>query len=471
MRVTLSEQQFTMLSELYQRGGMNSLKNCVKGVSLAEFQTRAIAHGVISEACLFNVDTGLGKTLIASGIINVIRATKAELRWIFVCECRNIKTTYNKLKAGLYNCNVVYSDATDSKLQEVFWTRSAANADVIVLSYESITHPFAEQFLFKNRHLFKGIIIDESHTISNLSSHTSLLLSAIINNTTYRYMLTATPLRINIDQVVNQIYMLDRFMFENESLNTFLNRFKVWDDGRVVGYHDLDTLAALLAPRMFSITRSELGMRGNYTPIPELCPMIPEYKDLPKLEAVKIMKSDPNGPAMQRLYDVVSLYKAQGKKGLVYANLNVIKTAAAEYLTQRGLRVAILDGRHTPTQRKKEIVHEAYLAGEYDALITNVTTGKDLPSDFIIFYEQTFDYTQMIGRGERGLEGKDMDVVFILMEDPVELQFFYNNVYQRGLLLEQVCNKDLSSLHEAVARIESLLDINNLGGDSSDSSY
>lgn len=468
MRVTLSERQFGLMSELYERGSMQSLRHCVKGFSLADFQTKAVAQGVITEACLFNVDTGLGKTLIASGIINVIRALKPDLRWIFVCECRNIKTTYNKLRNGLYNCNVVYSDATDDKLQEVFWTRSAVNADVIVLSYESVTHPLAEQFLFKNRHVFKGIFIDESHTISNLTSHTAQLISAIINNTTYHFMLTATPLRVNIDQIVNQIYMLDRFMFEDESLKTFLNRFKVWEDNRVVGYKDLDILSALLSPRMFSVTRGELGMRGNYVPIPELCPKIPEYKDLPKSDAVKLMKSDMDGPAIRRLYDVVSVYKAQGKRGLIYANLNVIKEAAREFLAERDIRVGILDGRHTPTQKKKDSVHQAYLNGEYDVLITNVTTGKDLPSDFIIFYEQTFDYTQMLGRGERGLAGNDMDVVFILVEDMNELQFFYNNVYQRGLLLEQVCNKELPSLHEAVAKIEEILNIKNLGGSTND---
>lgn len=457
MRTTLSENQFKLLVELHRRGSMESLREVVVGKQLAAFQTLAVAHGIIAESCIFNIDTGLGKTLIATGIINVMRKMKPGLKWIFICECRNVKTTYTKLAAGLYDCNIAYSDSTENTMLDVFFTRKAVTADVLVLTYEAITQPCVEQFLFRYRHQFKGIFIDESQMISNLTSHTSQMVSAICNNCTYKYGLTATPLRINIDQPINQVYMVDRHLFDGETINTFSNQFKIWEDGRVVGYKDLDVLREFLAARMFSFTRSELGMRGNYIPIPLLCDTGKLYKDIPRLDQIKVVKSDLEGPALPMLAKAVKKYAESGKRGLIYINLNMVKKTSCTYLQQMGLRVGILDGSITSTQYKKERVHQAFLNGEYDVLITNITTGKDLPADYVLFYEQTFDYKQMVGRCERGLTGKDLDVLFLLCTGTYELEFFYNNVYRRGLLLEELCGKDLSELHHAVKRIEDLL--------------
>ncbi len=474
MQLTLTQEQIELLADLDQMGSMESLKYCVKGKELASFQTKAVAFGYITQSCVFSLDTGLGKTLIAAGLINIIKKVKPQWKWIFICQCSNLATTYAKLKEALYSCSIVYCDSTENRILNTFFTQKAASADVIVLSYEAITCPSVETFLFTNRHVFKGAFLDESQLISNLASHTSKLISAIMDSCVYRFALTATPLRINPDQVVNQVYMVDRHMFEGESMDTFMNKFKIWEDARVVGYRHLNTLQQLLSPRVFSYTRRELGIKGNYTPIADLVDTYGRYNDVPKADQLRVIKSDPKGPAMRELVDMVTYYKNQGKRGLIYANRNVVKTAVRDVLASRGISTDILDGYNTNTQQKKDAVHKAFLANKYDVLITNITTGKDLPCDYIIFYEQTFDYKQMVGRGERGLSGRDMDIVFILCSDTYEIQFFYNNVYQRGILLEELCSKDLSELKQVVMQIEDQLgpdflelyhDLNEEGGD------
>ena len=159
---TLSKQQIVDLQSLFNRGSMNILNNCVKGVdSLADFQSVAVAFGVITKACLPNIDTGLGKTLIAAGIMNVLRASKPKLRWVYLCQCGNLKTTADKLSSYLYNANLVYCDSTEAEILRTFLSRRAANADVLVLSYEAIVQPEVEGFLFKNRDIFQGIFLDE----------------------------------------------------------------------------------------------------------------------------------------------------------------------------------------------------------------------------------------------------------------------------------------------------------------------
>lgn len=454
MRVTITEQQFNLLAELDKRGSCRSLSQTVTGLTLADFQTLSVAKGIIMQAALFNVETGLGKTLIAASMINIMRRLKPDLRWIYTCQCSNISTTTAKLKGLLHNLNVVSSDATEDSLLKTFFTRRATNADVIVVSYEAICAPSAETFLFRNRHIFQGFILDESQFLSNMTSHTSRLISAIMDSCAYKYALSATPTRVAAEQMVNQVYMLDREMFEGTELSTFMKNFQVWEDGEMVGYRNLEDLQAFLSQRVITVGRGELDIRGDYTPIPILCNSKESYKELPRSEQFKEVKTDETGQALAALCHTIGKEVEKGRHGLIYANLKVIKNAAFKALTAKGFRVGILDGQHTNTQAKKDIVHRAYLDGAYDVLITNITTGKDLPSDYVVFYEQTFDYKQMIGRAERGLQGVDLDIYFILSKDTYEIEFFYRNVYLRGKLLEVLCGRDLSELTEAVRLIE-----------------
>lgn len=455
MQVTLNGLQLDLLQELYHREGLMSLSHCVKGQVLAPFQTRGVAHGLITKGCVFNVDTGLGKTSIAAGLINCVQAVKPGLKWVYVCQCSNLSTTARKLESYLFRSDVIYCDSTEDKVLVNFCTLRAANADVLILSYEAISKPAVESFLFRNRDKLKGVILDESQMLSNLTSHTSRLLAAIMNTAEYRFCLSATPLRINIDQVINQVYMVDHAMFSDESLKTFSNNYKVWEDGQVVGYRNLEELAFLLLPRMYSVSRSDLGLRGNYVPRPFLCKSnLPQDADIDTVLEYKCLSTS---ETMKKVLELLHIYKASGKRGLIYANRNTLKRALLQTLSSEGFSTAILDGTVTSTQSKKDAVHQAYLAGEYDVLISNITTGKDMPSDFIIFYELTFDYKQFIGRGERGLVGVDLNIDFVMTDSVYEPEFFYRNVYQRGLLLEQLCGKDLPELHQAVEQIQALL--------------
>lgn len=450
---TLSETQYKLLGELINRGSLRSISKCVKNIEyLEDFQTLAIAYSIITKSCLLNIDTGLGKTLIASGIINILRAMKPNLKWVYLCQCSNLKTTADKLERHLFSSNIVYCDSTEKRIVDTFYSRKAINADVIVLSYESITQPEVEGFLFKNRDLFQGIILDESQMLSNLASHTSRLISSIINSSAYRILLSATPLRINVEQVVNQIYMLDREMFSQVNMKSYLNQYKIWSDGVAVGYKNLDQLQMELMPRMLSFSRTDLQMRGDYNPIMHICTSGLD-KDA-QIDDVIDYKNYAFGNTAIKLLDILSEYKKQGKRGLIYANRNTMKKALRELLEKEGYSCAIMDGSNTVTQKAKDTVHQAFLAGEYDVLITNITTGKDLPCDFIIFYELTFDYKQMIGRGERGLSGVGLDVHFIITDTTYEMRFFYVNVYQRGILLEKLCAKDLPELHGAMKQLE-----------------
>lgn len=456
LKHTLTQEQRNLLADLFERGSLDTLKHCVNSIDeLDFFQTIAIGYAVIAKACILNIDTGLGKTLIAAGIMNVIHTIQPRLHWVYLCQCSNLKTTADKLTKHLYDMQVLYCDSTEAAVLENFCFNKALAADVIVLSYEAITVQVVESFLFNNKNLFKGVFLDESQILSNLTSYTSRLISAIINTADYKIFLSATPLRVSVEQVVNQLYMLDRKMFDGITLSSFLNQYRVWSNKEIIGYKNLDHLEFQLMERMLSLSRTDLDIRGEYTPHMHICPT--SLTEDAKVLDIVDYKCNRFSSTMQLLVQLIKDYKCKGKHGLLYINRNVLKTAVGDYLAEEGIAVDILDGTHTSSQKKKDKVHQMFLLGNLDILITNITTGKDLPCDYIIFYELTFDYKQMIGRGERGLQGHNLDIHFILTDSLYEMRFFYVNVYQRGVLLEQLCGKDLPELHNALQQLENNL--------------
>src|SRR5699024_10249124 len=132
-------------------------------------------------------------------------------------------------------------------------------------------------------------------------SVTALTVSSIMNYMEFAFMLTATPLRINPDQIVNQIYMPDREMFSEVSLSTYKNQFKVKKQGKVVAFRNLDHLKNNLWYRYIGFTRIELGLKGQYKTIPIGCEPLHVYEDIPKMDKLKVIKGDMQGPAIEPL--------------------------------------------------------------------------------------------------------------------------------------------------------------------------
>lgn len=454
---TVTQEQMDLLEELADRGNCEYLKYAVKGVELDWFQNLVTAFALIVKKCIISLDTGLGKTLVATGLMNIISQglyRDEVFKWIFVVENTNLRTTAKKVERGLYGMKVAYCSGDSKEVLEKFFYGPGGEADVAVITYQGLCNEYLNDFLFENQELYRGMIVDESHTIGNGDSITALTVSSILATMEYGFMLTATPLRINPGQMINQVYMLDRKMFADMSLKRYKDHFLEKEDGKVIGFRNLDELRFDLWYRFVGFTRAELGLKGEYQTFPIICEPLEEYNDVSKMDAFRVIKGDMEGPAIQALAEVVGEHTSKGDKGIVYINLTDNKIAVQEYLEHLGYRVGILDGTFTPKQEDKDRVQEQFVSGELDVLITNITTGKDLPCQYIVFYELTFDVKQFIGRGERGLKGNDLCIYFIIVAMTSEVLYFYDNVYKRGLLLETLASKDVEELKEAYKQLE-----------------
>lgn len=450
LATTITEEQLNMLLPLTHRKSCRSLENLVNGITLDWFQTYSVAYALVVKNVILSLDTGLGKTLIACAVMNWYKKAFPHLKWIYLVERNNYEQTLNKLRQHT-DLAVVGTTGESDAIVDAFVKTDIDTIDCVVLTYEAIRSLSVNKYLFRERRFFKNLIVDESHNLGNISSQVYKLVRALCVNMEFKMFMTATPLKVSPRQMIAQYEMLNREAFQETDYEGYARQFEVRDDlGKVVDYQFLDELAHDIQLHYVNFTRDELGLKGKYRVRLRMCdsPMDLAVADIKRSELARELKSRPNCNALAKLKDECLEHIFDGKKGLVYANQNAIKDAVGKALADAGLKVEIVDGRSVNRKRREQILN-LFKAGEIDVVVTNITAGLDLPCDFIIMYELSVDIKQLIGRAERGLQGNSIDLSFYITKDSEEIDYFINNIYKRGILLQEVCKKDVSELKKA----------------------
>jgi ERCC4-related helicase len=454
MSTIKTEEEYNNLVALYKRGSMQSLALINNDLELEDFQTFVLAFCYIRKKVLISLDTGLGKTLIASALINL---DPSQNNWLFICKNSNLEQTFKKLTMFVRNKTIIKSTGSEADMNRVI--RKAGTNKVICLTYNCFESLEIQNYIFNNRAYFEGIIVDESHSIGNIGSNRAEVLKHMLRNCfKYQFLLTATPLSTNPTQILNQMNILDDEYVPDPEELAF--KHTIWNENKeVIGYKNMNELYERIEERYISFTRQELEMRGNYKP--QLKLVDPPYdiplEELRNVKLLKQIKSTAGNSAVEEVKRIVLQQRELGRQGLIYANLNVYKDLIMNTLS--GIRIKRLDG--SCNNETKRQIQEEFNSGGLDVLVCNLLEGVDLPCDYIIFYEMTVLSKQFIGRGERGLEGRDLDIFFVVMRNTHDVDFFYKNIYKRAIILEQLCKKDVAEIKEISHQLE-----NNLTGES-----
>lgn len=436
-------EHFEYLDQILEHGGCGAFDNILTGTTLAPFQTMALAFGFFNKSALLCIDTGLGKTLIAIGYCRLIKAyTKKKL--IFVVENNNLNQTQEKFERYSNLRTIIVDGKKDTVLSTIM---KDPIYDVYIVSYQGIKNFMLNQYLVAIKSHLAGIIVDECQSLGDLNSDTSQIITAISDNLHYKLFLSATPMRKEPEQYLNVLHALDTTFIGKTSVA--INPYRdVHKDGTVT-YHDLEDLYKATCRKVLIISRSDVdGAQVNYKPdliYSEATPQERKVKGRDMLD----LKGNKDSEIVQKLIFKLKDLKYRGKRGLIFCNTNRNKAMLQEALTQSGLITDILDGTHTNTNEKKEIVKQRFVNKELDCLITNARTGLDLECDYIMFWEFTLDTFQVLGRGQRGLKGKDMLVYFCIVNGTVEINYFKTNVLERAEYLEQLFGRNISVLREA----------------------
>lgn len=433
----LTEREFNLLKELTLRGSMQSLKNILADYELDDFQTYTIAFAYIREKLIIALDTGLGKTLVAAALINLDLSNN---KWLFACKGNTLRQTATKLNNLLVGRTVHMSSGKQEDIENLIYNNEP-NA-VILVSYEVFENPIFNQWVFNNRKDFIGIVVDESQNIGHKNSTRSEMIKHMMRNCfRYQFFLSATPLTVSPTQICNQVNMIDPLLVPDP--DDLSMRYTQYKEGKIVGYHHLTDLGDLLSERYISITRKDLGIKGNYQPQLVICNKLSDIPEVTNFELIKETKQRSDFDGLEKLGTILRKHSLKGQKGLIYANLSIYKNVILETFKDM-YRIELLDGSLNSVQQSK--VQARFNSGDIDILICNLTEGADLPCDYIVFYEQTVLYKQYIGRGERGLEGRDLAIYFMVITESYDIDFFYNNIYRRSLLLELILQKDISEI-------------------------
>lgn len=431
---------------------VEELKSSIKGKTLAPFQTNLVAYSLINKKCIISADTGLGKTYIAGALINVIKSKCYNMKWIWIGP--NFVGNQSKLKLEdiSYDLNIKKFSATQEDVWRLENTPSE-DWDILILSYEAIAHVKVQNYLLRYSSLLKGLIVDESQLLANLSGTASRLIQSMIVQMQYAYFLTATPIRISVSQFINQVFMLKGNIF-GEEIGRVINHFTKKDEnGKVVGVRNVRDLKDICWGSYISITRKQLNIKGEYRVSTHIVDENERYSDIKRGDIFKHTVRDLDNNKTRQLLELVHLRTTQGMQGLIYVNLNANKEPLKDLLNRSGIRCDILDGYITNTDKKKQIVTTKFNKKELDVVITNRTVGLDLECQYIIFPEMTFDYKQVIGRGERGLKAVNLQIDFILVKDSEEIPYFIENVWERAQVLGLTCDKDISELNQAYRNV------------------
>ncbi len=435
----IPKDEMDLLQEIVDENSCMSINHILDGFTLSDFQTKAIVWCIIRKRMMISLDTGLGKTLVAAAIMNLI---SKEGKWIFMCQLNSLNQTYNKLHKCLRYKRIVATDSSRRFMNQIM-SLNMNDIDVILITYESFKDIEFNNWVLRNKDRFIGIFLDESHNVANNTSRIHDYLKLMMQHSfEYQYFLTATPLRISPIQFINQIAVMDKYLVSNPEKLAMI--CQVYENGNVIGYKNLDAISKLLSPRYLNISREDIGCKGNYEPI--FIP-IPNDSNIPAKQTPnnpKIQKSNPNGMPIQILVELVQQLIIKGKKGIIYANLNKYKTLIVNNISQF-CTVGEISGRVSVPERAR--LQNDFNNGRLQVLVINVTESLDLTCDFIIFYELTSLYKQVIGRGERGLVGRDLQIYFMVITDNYDMDFFFKHVYQCGILLESLCHKNISELH------------------------
>lgn len=440
----MDKEKIELLSAFVERDSYLPFERCVPHKTLMELQIAGVMFSIISKKCIISADTGYGKTIMAAALINLILKEKKAL---FVVKRFTLDEIFKKMKESLRpDLTLGYITDQEDVIRPMVRFKHANSCNVLIISSDAVANPEVNKYIFDIRDEIQVIFIDEIHLFANFESVESRLMAKLLEHCEYAIPLSATPFERDIQQLIDCCYYLDNNIYKGLSPRTFGNKFKVYDNGKLVGYKNIDVLKRILSPMIFVANRPDCVRCVIHHVTSK-----PQWRKLRDVDARRIIKLDSTGEPYYKLLALLHEYTSQGKKGIIYANFNDVKRMLYEKLTATGYSVGVVDGT-VSKELKQDRTETSYLfnVNHYQILITNRSVSLDQECDFVIMYEATQQYLQVIGRAKRTFDNRQVDVDIILAKNTYDEEFFMNNVYPKISMIATILDKDITSLKQAV---------------------
>lgn len=393
---------------------------------LYDFQCVDLLRALFVRRFIANYETGIGKTYLASAFMKAIKNTNPKAKFLFFIKNSQIKETPRKVynACGL-KCTVVTAESSNKLTQfkvDAF--------DVIMMTHETLSSPDHMLSLMKFMDKFTGIVADEAHLLSNLEEASSAYtLYCLSHRVQYFLSLTATPITTDVEQFARLLKVTDPFDVDNfKKIGYDMKKFGLAGipsklrDLFVVRQREFNNHRSLI--EMISPMPYQIGARG---------------KNL-------FLKTKGEGATKQMHRLVCDIRERQPKKGIVYVNRKYVYKALVPYLEKSGIRFNYINGWHNNKPEDRDRISKEFREGKYDVLLLNTKEAIDLDCDYVYFYEFTVHVKQFIGRGERGINPKALEVIFLFTDKTDEYDYFLRNIYNISQEVQEILGMNYSDI-------------------------
>lgn len=398
---------------------LQCLENIVPNLELPEYQNIGAQTALLNKRVLLGTDTGMGKTFTYSVFVRGLLNRNPEGKHILVI----IKDSIQQVPADIENLTSVYvatftGEQGEAQKLRAQWRQNS----IFALTIESFRNPNIVLFLFNKMKEIESFSIDEAHHCNNWdSSDTAFTIRALVQYCPYACLLTATPATKESQQFYRLMNLVDRNLSPRRN----------------------ETAWGKYEQRYLPVNRSDYDMKGNYKPTLEVVNPMPHQVGQLHGDIFKTIKGPNAVNQAERLVSVVKERKARGKSVIVYVRLHAVREWIEKHFQDAGITFVSLTGRVTKQEEREKLL-QTFSNREVDVLITSVSESLNIDADVVVFYEFTTKMKQVMGRAHRGLEGKELELVFIITRNTAEVEFFYKYVYKRSIILQKILQKDFS---------------------------
>jgi len=244
--ILLRDRIRTMIEEIRKDPQKHPLRKDLLRQELLPYQLDGIAFAAGAGRAILADDMGLGKTVQGIGTAELMAQLAGIERVLVVCPA-SVKSQW-RLEIERFtdrDCRLVLGSAAERALQYAdgkFFT--VCNYEQVLRDLEAI-----------ERVAWDLIILDEGQRIKNWEAKTSRMIKGLVSP--YALVLSGTPLENRLEELYSVVQFID-----NRRLGPayqFYHRHRVVsEEGRLLGYKNLDDLRERLKPLLLRRTRSEV---------------------------------------------------------------------------------------------------------------------------------------------------------------------------------------------------------------------
>ena len=417
---------------------------------LLPYQLDGIAFAVGAGRAVLADDMGLGKTIQGVGVAELL-AQEADIRRVLVICPASLKSQWrNEIhRFSDRDCQLVMGSAASRAEQydnDCFFT---------ICNYEQVLR----DILSIERVKWDLIILDEGQRIKNWEAKTSNVVKAL--RSPFALVLSGTPLENRLDDLYSVVQFIDDRRLAPAF--RFFNRHRVVDEnGKVLGYRNLDNLRENLKPILLRRTRGAVmkQLPPRTTEIVRIPPTdeqlevhaahaqtvqtIINKKYLTEMDVLRLQKAllmcrmvanstfliTKQQPAYSSKLDRLSelmdqLFQEEDRKAVLFSEWTTMLNLIEPLVEQRDVDFVRLDGS-VPQKKRQQLVHQFQDDPECKLFLTtnagatglnlqaaNTIVNVDLPWNPAVL-------EQRIARAHRMGQKRPVEVYVLVTEDTIE---------------------------------------------------